>query len=191
MPGNDVQIKPLGSGAAPQSWVLPGTTLIVPKVVRATFNGGGAAVPFLPTLVITSDSGDVVASTTAAAEVAAGASADVSFFPGGSNAATSGLSLATVAISVSSSGDSQLVAAVTSHRIRVVQVGLMANGNVGVKFTGSGDLTGTYPLTANTGFVLGPCPDDRWWFQTDVGAALNINLSAAVAVGGVLGYVIE
>jgi len=93
-----------------------------------------------------------------------------------------------VAINVTTSGDHALVAAVTGRCIRLVQCGLMAAAAVGVKFDdGTSDLTGPFPLGANTGFVLGPSTLG-YWLETGVGNPLNINLSLNTTVAGVLFY---
>lgn len=95
-----------------------------------------------------------------------------------------------IAISASASGDTSLVAAIASTIIRVVSLCIIANGTVNVKFKrASTDITGLYYLVANTGVVLPEAT--RGWFETGTNEALQINLSAAVAVGGHLGYVEE
>lgn len=95
-----------------------------------------------------------------------------------------------LAISASSSGDTTLIAAIASTVIRVVNLCLIANGTVNVKFKrGSTDITGLYYLVANAGAVLPEA--SRGWFETGSNEALVINLSAAVAVGGHLAYVEE
>jgi len=66
---------------------------------------------------------------------------------------------------------------------------LVANAAVNVKFqsrTAPTDVSGLFYLAANGGFVLGN--SDGGWFQTLPGEALDINLSGAVPVGGVLVY---
>lgn len=94
------------------------------------------------------------------------------------------------AISAATSGNNTLVAAVTGKRIRVLAMALVANGSVNVKAqsgAGGTDLTGLFYLVANGGFVL---PYNKLgWFQTAAAALLNLNLSAAIAVGGCLVYV--
>lgn len=93
------------------------------------------------------------------------------------------------AIAASSSGNNTLKAAVTDRKIRVLYVALMSNGTVNAKFQdgASGtDLTGLFYLVANVGFVLPYNP--AGWFDTSLSTLLNLNLSGAVAVGGVLGY---
>ncbi len=67
--------------------------------------------------------------------------------------------------------------------IRVISVLLVMSGGVGVKFTGanSGDLSATFPVLANGGFVL---PGNQYgWLQTAANEALNINLNSAVSGG--------
>lgn len=91
-------------------------------------------------------------------------------------------------ISASSSGASQLVALVAAKRIRIINIILMSNAAVNVKFQShaAGDITGLLYLAANTGFAPGYDPTGH--FQTTAGEALDINLSGNVAVGGWLKY---
>lgn len=99
---------------------------------------------------------------------------------------TSYLSKALVA---SAAGVTQLVALVAAKQIVVCALTFVANGAVNVKFqshTTPTDLTGLFYVAANGGLVL-PF-NANGWFRTIAGQALDINLSAAVAVGGVLVY---
>jgi hypothetical protein len=92
-------------------------------------------------------------------------------------------------ISTSSSGDTTLVAAVALKKIRVVSYHFICSGTVGVKFqsgTGGGALTGVMEFTAQTGIAPGFNPLGH--FESAAGVLLAINLSAAVAVRGVLTY---
>lgn len=103
--------------------------------------------------------------------------------------------LLTAAIAASSSGDNTLVAAVTAQRIHVVALHLSYSGAVNSKVkSGAGtDLTGlSYGATAGNGYVL-PHSGDRgaWWLRTASGEALVLNLSGAVAVGGLVTYYTE
>jgi hypothetical protein len=93
------------------------------------------------------------------------------------------------AIAASSSGDNTVVAAVTSKKIRVLRWDLAANGNVNAKWKSgaSTDKTGLYYLTQYAGVGGSYCPVGL--FETAAGEALVLNLSGAVAVGGVLTYV--
>lgn len=94
------------------------------------------------------------------------------------------------AISASSSGNNTLVAAVTSKKVRVVALALVGAGAVNAKFqsgAGGTDLTGLFYLTYGGGIVLPFNPVG--YFETASNTLLNLNLSAATAVGGCLTYV--
>lgn len=110
-----------------------------------------------------------------------------------SNQMTAGGTLVTpkfATISASTSGNNTLIAAVTGKKIRVLAVAFMANGTVNAKFqTGAGgtDLTGLFYMVANTGAALPYNP--AGWFETGTAALLNLNLSAAIAVGGCITYI--
>lgn len=93
------------------------------------------------------------------------------------------------AIAASASGDNVVVAAVPGRRIRVLAVWLSANGTVNAKFqSDTTDLTGLAYLVANNQLVLQE--NDKGWFQTAVGEKLDLNLSAAIAVGGSVAYML-
>lgn len=92
------------------------------------------------------------------------------------------------AIAVSASGATAIVASVSGKKIRVLSAAFMANGSVNAKFqNGSTDVTGLFYLIANTGASLPFNP--AGWFETSVTTALNLNLSAAIAVGGCITYI--
>ena len=84
----DVQILASQSVAAPLDYALPGSLEIILRCLVASYDGTGSGTAFLPAVQIISDSGHV-AGTFVAAQVAAGASADVTWFPGGVNPAAS------------------------------------------------------------------------------------------------------
>lgn len=93
-------------------------------------------------------------------------------------------------ITASSSGATQIVAAVSSKKIRVISFIFQCNAAVNVKFQSHvtpTDKTGLFYNAANTG-ACGPY-NPKGWFETISGEALDINLSGAVAVGGTLVYV--
>ena len=91
-------------------------------------------------------------------------------------------------IATAASGATEIVAAVTGKKIRVICYNYMANGTVNVKWqSASTDKTGLAYLVANTGKVVPFSPVG--WFETAAGEALNINLSGAIAVGGEGAYV--
>jgi hypothetical protein len=91
-------------------------------------------------------------------------------------------------ISVSSSGDNQIVASVSSKKIRVLSYVIVSNGTVDVKWrNGTTDVSGAMPLVVNTGVASGYCPVGH--FETSATTALNLNLSGAVAVRGHVSYI--
>lgn len=97
-----------------------------------------------------------------------------------------------VAVSASSSGDNTVVAAVTGKKIRVLALDISAAGAVDAKLRsdvgGSAvDMTGLhYFAAAGAGWQMNTL--GYGWCETARGKALNLNLSGAVAVGGVLVY---
>lgn len=95
----------------------------------------------------------------------------------------------TVAISASSSGANPIIAASATKQYRILAFNFMSNGTVNAKWQdGSTDKTGLYYLVANTGISV-PNPGTRiGWFTTTLNTALNLNLSGAIAVGGILVY---
>lgn len=92
------------------------------------------------------------------------------------------------AIVASSSGATSVVSLVSGKKIRVLGLCFTVNGAVNVKWqSNSTDKTGLfYGDAAGKGKVLPFNP--LGWFETAAGEVLNINLSAAVAVGGELVY---
>jgi hypothetical protein len=98
-------------------------------------------------------------------------------------------------IACAASGDNQIVAAVTSKKIRIIGLFLSASGTVNAYFrddAGSpvnliGDGTNKITLSAASGFVLPPSP--YGWQETTSGEGLQLNLSSAVGVAGSLIYV--
>lgn len=76
----DVQIIAVNQQATPLDYTVAGAQELVPKAIYSEFDGSGAGGDFVPVLEIISDSGHIVASCPAT-KVAAGASADVTWFP--------------------------------------------------------------------------------------------------------------
>lgn len=95
-----------------------------------------------------------------------------------------------VVLTASASGATAVVGAQGAGKtIVVTSVVLSASAAVNAKFqSASTDITGLLYLGTSGGFVLPEKP--RGWFRTAANVALNINLSGAVAVGGVLSYVV-
>ncbi len=82
-----------------------------------------------------------------------------------------------------------LVSAVLKKRIRVLGIAFSCAGTVNTKLQSAAtDLTGLFYGVANTQVCLPVVADHEngFWCETKSGEALNINLSAAVVVGGVL-----
>lgn len=92
-------------------------------------------------------------------------------------------------IDVATSGNNTLVAAVASRKIRVLSAFMVASAAVTVRFQSGAAgtaLSGQMVLAANSGFVLPYNP--HGWSETAVNTLLNLELSAAVSVDGMLTY---
>lgn len=95
------------------------------------------------------------------------------------------------AIDAASSGDNTIIAAVSGRKICVLGVAVVASAAVTVRFedgAGGSALTGQMQLGANGGFVLPQAMD--CWFETSAGALLNLELSGATSVDGVINYTV-
>jgi hypothetical protein len=92
-------------------------------------------------------------------------------------------------INASGLGTNNVLAAVTGKKIRVLRWDLTSSGAVNAKFQSNAatDISGLYYFGANGGISAGFSPVGH--FQTNAGETLDLNLSAAVAVGGTLTYV--
>lgn len=94
------------------------------------------------------------------------------------------------AISAASSGDQQLVAAVTGKKIRVLSMQFLCTAAVTVGFESNGSpdtaLTGVMSFPDNGGMVLPHNP--LGWFETNLSEALHITLGDAIQVSGSLTY---
>ena len=105
----------------------------------------------------------------------------------------------TVAISTAASGSTQLVALAANQIVYACGYNFIAEGTVNVKFiygtgaacvTGATDLTGAYPLVANSGIAV-PNTGVGVQFKGAVSNAVCINLSGAIGVRGLFTYVKE
>lgn len=92
-------------------------------------------------------------------------------------------------VNASASGNTQVVAAQGAGvKIRVLSYTLVSAGTVSVKFqSATTDITSLKALVANTGIAA--TDDPSGLFQTAANEALNINLSAAIAVGVDVTYI--
>jgi len=89
-------------------------------------------------------------------------------------------------INATTSGDTQVVAAVSNRRIVVVAFGVIASATVNIRFrSGTTDITGAMRLVEGGGIAHSY---DAGLFQTAVNQPLNINLSANATVGGYVVY---
>jgi hypothetical protein len=98
-------------------------------------------------------------------------------------------------ITAAASGDNVVVAAVPGYAIRVIGYVLDFLGTVNAQWKsdvggGAVALSGLLSGVSASAPVVAPAvaANARGWFQTASGKALNLNLSAAVAVGGHLLY---
>jgi len=94
-------------------------------------------------------------------------------------------------LQVSASG--QIIAPVAGKKIRVVALFANAAGTVNANFQSGGvspttSLTGAMYMVANSGAVL-PF-NELGWFDTNAGEGLFMELSAGVAIGGIIQYVL-
>jgi len=106
--------------------------------------------------------------------------------------ATPAVTVKRAAISAASSGNNTLVTAVAGKKIKVLGIILVVSGDVDVRLESGADgtaLTGVISLAADgNGFVLPVAPIGYHWVETAAAALLNLELSAAVQVSGVLVY---
>jgi len=98
------------------------------------------------------------------------------------------------AIAAATSGDNTLVAAVTSKKIRVLSICLVAGAAGNIYFTSNaagtvifGGSTNKINLAINGGFVLPYSPVG--WFETSSGHLLNMNASSTGPFSGGLTYI--
>lgn len=82
MATDDVQRLVTGTASTPAHFTIPGNGQIRPKAIFASVDGTGAATAFLPAIKVISDGGETVGIYPTQTSVAAGGSADVSWFPG-------------------------------------------------------------------------------------------------------------
>lgn len=94
-------------------------------------------------------------------------------------------------VAAASAGDNTLVTGVTAKKIRVVFLVLVASGGANTcrleAGAGGTALTGLMDLIADGQLVLPNNP--AGWCEAGAGIGLNLELSAATLVAGMLGYV--
>lgn len=108
MATDDQQVLVTGTAPAPASWRVPGNGQIQPKSIFAHFNGSGAATAYKPAIKVVSDGGETVGIYPCPDQVAAGGSADVSWFPGFLDSGIKGATVATTVAGLGSVYDGKL-----------------------------------------------------------------------------------
>lgn len=78
----DIAIRATATAAAPRDYTIPGAQEILPKSVSADMDGSGSTTSWYPVLQILDPGGNVMGSYLPPTTVAAGASANVTWFPG-------------------------------------------------------------------------------------------------------------
>ena len=76
--------------AAPKQYLISGSQELLIKSITASFDGSAAAVPWVPAVQLLDSANEVIGTYPLDAPVAAGGTADVSFFPGVKVASSSG-----------------------------------------------------------------------------------------------------
>jgi len=77
----DIAIRASATASVPRDYLIPGAQEILPKLVSASMDGTSATAPWYPCLQVVSPGGNVMGTALPKTSVAAGASADVSWFP--------------------------------------------------------------------------------------------------------------
>lgn len=143
----DTQYVPLGQEDAPAGWLLPAGLEIVPKIAYASFDGT-AATAFLPCLRIVSDSGHVAAECVSSTEVAAGGSADVTWFRGVGGGTTAAVGSSGVLTAQQDIGTAQTLTANTTTTLSWDNIAVDTSGTFsagsGVQTAWTINVTGTY-----------------------------------------------
>ena len=177
MATDDQQILVVGTAATPASWRVPGNGQVTPRTVYALFDGSGAASPFQPALKVISDGGEVIGIYPCAQSVAAGGSANVTWFPGLGGAA-SGAVQALIGARIHATA-AQTVATATATDLHYQSVDFDTDGMVNL---GADDRI----LTVNTnGFYLVVC-ETNWVYNNSGRRLSGIVHNGYFSTGGIL-----
>lgn len=79
---SDVAIRAKATKAVPRDYVIPGAQELLPKTVRASMDGTAAVSAWYPCFQVLDPGGNVMSEAVSSSSIAAGASADVTWFPG-------------------------------------------------------------------------------------------------------------
>ena len=90
-------------------------------------------------------------------------------------------------VDATAAGDTVIVAAIASKRIRIIGLILVGSAAVTIRFrSGVTPISAGFPLAANGG--MAPPVTAHGWAQTAINEALNLNLSGIANVGGQVLY---
>jgi hypothetical protein len=99
------------------------------------------------------------------------------------------LTIKSTFVNAASLGSNTILSAAPGMSIRVIDVAVVSTLANNVKFqSAANDISALFPLGANGGLVL-PF-NEHGWFQTNIGEALNVNLSVATPTGVHINYII-
>lgn len=89
----DIAVRASSTASVPRDYSIPGAQELLPKSVKADMDGTGAGSAWFPCLQVLDPGGNVMFSAVASSSLAAGVSADVSWFPrvSGVGASSSGV----------------------------------------------------------------------------------------------------
>lgn len=142
MATDDRQIFVTGTASAPAHWTVPGNGQIRPKTILASFDGSHAGSPYVPTIKITSDGGELVGIYPACQPIAAGGSAVTTWFLDGDDCCGQ----------TSSGGGGGTITSVTSP-LGTIAVTNSTGPNVNADLPATGVTAGTYGDSSHTSRV--------------------------------------
>jgi hypothetical protein len=183
--------------AAGNGYTVPAAQEITVRNVRASFNGAAAAGSYVPTLQIVGDSGIVVAEAPVGETLAAGASADVSWFPRVAAAAAGGPGGAGIQFDVdpqtgglldveTETGRFDLIQNAPAHDLNVVATttDVLITGGKGVLIEGDGDDGVQLKTTGLGDMVFTAQGGSNVWVRLLGGASLRVTGLPTSSPGG-------
>lgn len=170
----DTQYKPLGTESTPADWVVPGALDLLLKSIYAEYDGTSAGSSYVPTVELLDDAGRTVGAWPYSSSVAAGASADVTWFPGVVAAA------ATATVTPVASGNTTTVQTVAAGGNLTIAWDTVNTVGTGWSWT-SGDPTKVYYAGSGTFATQVIVSPDTDWPATGTG---QIAIGAGVTDSG-------